>query len=321
MTSIWQELVPDRIFQAVEKVTQTPLSNICLRRNSYINRVYELEPLDGQARVIAKFYRPGRWSSAMIEEEHQFLLELAAQEIPVVPPLTFNNQTLFLDGPFPFALFPKKGGRAMNEFDQETWKIVGRLSARIHSIGAKPHAANRLLWEPASATRHHLDLILHTEYLLPDFRPAFLRTVESFIKTTTPFFKDQEKILLHGDSHRGNLIVRPGEGIFIVDFDDLCFGAPVQDFWMLLPGRLEHSTEELAWFLEGYETFRHFDRETLKLIPALRGMRIIHYLAWLATQCQEPDFHHHFPEAGTPRYWNETIRELQAILNDEILPT
>jgi Ser/Thr protein kinase RdoA (MazF antagonist) len=163
------------------------------------------------------------------------------------------------------------------------------------------------------ATEHHLEVLFNTDYLLADFQKSFQHAAEQFIKKADPFFNHQEFILLHGDCHKGNLIHRPGEGIFIVDFDDICFGPPVQDLWMLLPGSVEDCENELNWFFKGYEVFRSFDRRSLSLIPLLRGMRIIHFVSWLAVQSKEPGFTKHFPKAGTKRYWNELIKELQEI--------
>lgn len=252
----------------------------------------------------------------MIGEEHKFLAELAAQEIPVIPPMVFNGQTLFHCGlpPIPYTLFPKKGGRALDEFDKDGWEMVGRIIARVHQVGAKHKNTTRVTWRPAVATRHHVEVINKSNYILPDFLPSFNRAAEAFIKQADPLFTADDFILLHGDLHKGNLIHRPNEGIFVVDFDDMCFGPPVQDIWMLLPGRVEQSKNELEWFLKGYETFRQFDWEGLKLIDALRGMRLIHFAAWLAIQSAEPDFPKHFPEAGTKRYWNELIKNIQEVL-------
>ncbi|MCX5750834.1 MAG: serine/threonine protein kinase [Candidatus Saganbacteria bacterium] len=315
--SIWQELNHDSILNAVEAVLPDKLSNLLLKRNSYINRVYELEKLGANERIIVKFYRPGRWTREMILEEHQFLKDLAAKEISVIPPLQINNQTLFSFNDIPFALFPKKGGRALDEFDEECWEEIGRILARVHLVGALHKESQRIAWKPSIATAHHLEVLLQTEYLLPDFKKAFKDIAEMFIKKADPFFARHEFILLHGDCHKGNLIHRPGEGIFLVDFDDICVAPPVQDLWLLLPDKPEKCENEIAWFLKGYETFRAFDRSSLELIPFLRGMRIIHFASWLAVQSKEFDFSTHFPEAGTPRYWNELIKELQGIIFSE----
>ncbi|MFA4967112.1 MAG: serine/threonine protein kinase [Candidatus Margulisiibacteriota bacterium] len=318
MANVWQDLTPENIFRSVEGALQTKLSNICLKRNSYINRVYELERQDSGERMIAKFYRPGRWTEETILEEHRFLDELAKNEIAVIPPWTINDKTLFSDNGILFTVFPKKGGRALDEFDQEKWIIIGRILARVHFVGEKRKAAKRIKWEPENATREHIAIIFENEFILPDFQKSLMTVSDLFIKKAAPLFGSQEFVLLHGDCHKGNLIFRPGEGIFIVDFDDACIGPPVQDLWMLLPDTLQNSQNELEWFLKGYETFRSFDRKSLELIPALRGMRILHYAAWLAVQSKEPDFLNNFPEAGKPKYWNGLIKDLQGIVYEEM---
>jgi Ser/Thr protein kinase RdoA (MazF antagonist) len=299
---------------AVEGTIGKKLSNLLLKRNSYINRVYELEEHDSRERFIVKFYRPGRWTFEMILEEHKFLQELNASEIPVIPPITFNDNTLFKTGKIPFALFPKKGGRALDEFDKDGWEEIGRLLARIHLVGELHKISKRISWKPSIATEHHLEVLFKTDYVIPDFEKSLKNIADLFIKKAELLFKHQKFILLHGDCHKGNLIHRPGEGVFIVDFDDICMGPPVQDVWMLLPDKVENCENELEWFLKGYETFRPFERASLKLIPALRGMRIIHFASWLAVQSKEPGFSKHFPHAGSRRYWNELIKDLQEIV-------
>ncbi|MFC1568099.1 serine/threonine protein kinase [Candidatus Margulisiibacteriota bacterium] len=313
MPHVWQKLNHDSILHAVEKTLGRKLSNLLLTRNSYINRVYELEEHDSRDRVIIKFYRPGRWTKEMILEEHQFLKQLADKEIPVIPPLSFKGKTLFTLSSIPYAIFPKKGGRALDEFNKDSWQELGRLLARVHQIGALHQTSRRITWRPALATRHHLEVLFKTDYLLPDFKKSFQHVAEQFIKKADPKFNHQELILIHGDCHKGNLIHRPNEGIFMVDFDDICLGPPAQDLWMLLPDIPENCVNELNWFLKGYELFRDFDQRSLSLVLLLRGMRIIHFISWLAVQSAEPDFARHFPEAGTARYWNELIKELQEI--------
>jgi Ser/Thr protein kinase RdoA (MazF antagonist) len=318
MDTVWQELNHDSILNAVEETLGTKLSSMVLKRNSYINRVFELEKQKTKERFIVKFYRPLRWTQEMILEEHKFLKELNAQEIPVIPPLEFRDETLFTSNSslnaMRYALFPKKGGRALDEFDAEAWEMLGRLMARVHAVGALHKESLRITWKPAVATRQHLETLLGSSYVLPDFKNGLENIAALFIINFEPMFEMHELILLHGDAHKGNLIHRPGEGIYIVDFDDICIGPPVQDLWMLLPGEIRHFKRELEWFLKGYETFRPFDRNSLELIPALRGMRLIHFAAWLAIQSEEPDFSAHFSHAGGPKYWNELIKELQEIV-------
>ena len=316
--TIWKNLTPDNIFKTVEETLGTKLSNICLKRNSYINRVYELEEHDSCERLIVKFYRPGRWARPLIEEEHRLLAELRSEEIPVIPPTAVNGATLFNLENINYALFPKKGGRSVDEFDKEGWKHLGRLIARIHLVGERHKNSTRMYWRPAVATGQHLELILNSDFILPDFKNSLAKTAELFIQQSDPLFAEDKFILLHGDCHKGNIIFRPNEGYFVVDFDDMCFGPPMQDLWLLLPDAPARSANEVNWLLEGYETFRPFDYESLNLVLALRGMRLVHYAAWLAVQSREPDFANNFPQAGAPKYWNTLIKDLQQIVYGEL---
>jgi Ser/Thr protein kinase RdoA (MazF antagonist) len=314
MKNIWQELDHESIFKAIEATLGAKLTSLLIQRNSYINRVYELEKQDGKERFISKFYRPGRWTKEMILEEHGFLKELEEKDVPVISPIVFSNRTLFSLGDISYAIFQKKGGRAVDEFDKDSWENLGRHLARIHSAGALHKSSRRILWRPGTATKHHIKVLHGTDFLPKDFRKPFDDAAELFIKKFDKLFDNNGSILIHGDCHKGNLINRPGEGIWIIDFDDICMGPPVQDLWMLLPGGVEDSQNELEWFLKGYETYRPFDIGSLALIPALRGMRMIHFVSWLAVQSKDPHFSKHFPETGSPRYWNELIKELQQIV-------
>ncbi len=314
MENVWQELEHNNIFNSVEKTLGAKLNSLLIQRNSYINRVYELERSDNKERLIVKFYRPGRWTKEQILEEHAFLAELADKDIPVIKPMTIGNQTLFSLFSIFYSLFPKMGGRSVDEFDKDAWLNIGRHLARIHMIGSSHKTSKRITWRPGIATKHHLEVLLSSGLMPPDFKKSMQNTAELFIKKSDGLFKGSDMLLIHGDCHKGNLISRPGEGIWLIDFDDMCLGPAVQDVWMLLPGSIDESKAELAWFLEGYETFRNFDVASLELIPALRGMRLVHYASWLAVQEHDPHFDKHFPEARTPRYWNELIKELQGIV-------
>ena len=316
---MWQNLNHDTILNSVEKTLGVKVSNLLLERNSYINRVYELEEYDSQKRFIVKFYRPNRWTKEMVLEEHQFLAELAQKEIPVIPPLSFNNTTLFEVNKIYYAIFPKKGGRSLDEFSKENWQELGRLLGRVHLVGATHQSSTRVIWRPTIATKHHLEILLKSDYVLEDFKKPLGQTVEMFMQKAEPLFNNQAAILLHGDCHKSNLISRPNESIYIIDFDDMSFGPPVQDIWMLLPDIPEACDKELAWFLKGYETFREFDQTTLDLVPALRGIRLIHFAAWLAIQSSETNFTKHFPQAGTKRYWNELIKDIQEIIYNNLV--
>ncbi len=319
MENVWESLSHENIFKIVEAALGKKLSNILIRRNSYINRVFEIEEYDTRDRLIVKFYRPNRWTKEMILEEHAFINELASKDIPVISPIKVNNNSLFYFDSIPFAIFPKMGGRALDEFDEEAWKGIGRLIGRIHLIGAQHSTSKRITWRPTVATAHHVDVLIASGAMSDDFAKSFSTISKAFISFADPQFNDIQNILLHGDCHRGNFIHRPGEGVYIVDFDDMSMGPPVQDLWMLLPDVVEKSKNELEWFFDGYETFKPFDRKTLEIIPVLRGMRIIHFASWCAIQKDEPHFDKHFPDWGSKRYWNELIKDLQSIVYKEDL--
>lgn len=287
------------------------MSNLLMRRNSYINRVYELERKDNKERLIAKFYRPGRWTKGMILEEHGFVKDLFAKENHVIPPLEFKGKTLFDAGGILFTVFPKKGGRALDEFDKEGWINIGRVIGKIHLVSSKEPETKRILWKPSVATAHHMEVIDKAGVLPEDFKTSFDTTVSLLIKTGEPFFEGAPLIKLHGDIHRGNFIHRPGEGTYIVDFDDMCTGPAVQDMWMMLPDTVENSSNEISWFIQGYETFRPFPYRSLELVPYLRAMRMVHFASWCAVQKDDSDFATHFPEWGTKKYWGQLIRDIR----------
>lgn len=306
----FHQLNPDQVITLAEQELGEPFSNLCRPMNSYINRVYELESRARQG-FIAKFYRPGRWSPAGLADEHDFLLELAAHEVPVIAPLLLKGGTsLGNHGELYFALFPKKGGRFSNEFSEEQWLALGRLLGRTHAIGAVKKPADRPTIHPAHSTREHLDYLRQGSFLPPELAQSFFRTSEELLAEITPLFAGRQMLRIHGDCHASNLIYRPGESFYLIDFDDFATGPPVQDLWLLLPDLPEKSLYEIDLFLEGYETFRPFDRRTLALIEPLRAMRFIHYQAWCARQAGDlngPPT----PDWGSVEYWRQELADLQ----------
>jgi Ser/Thr protein kinase RdoA (MazF antagonist) len=314
MNDPWQSLSYDAILNTVEKTTGLRLSNLLIERNSYINRVYELSLRDSDENVIVKFYRPNRWTEAMINEEHDFLNRLHQGELPVIIPLSFNEQTLFKFGDIYYAIFPKKGGRALDELDRETWQRIGRLLARLHLIGNDSQINHRVQWTPDIASQKSIDYLLSTNLIPPDMLSAFSSVVSEFMTLAMPKFIKLERFAIHGDCHLGNLIHRLDEGLFIVDFDDMCVGPAVQDLWMLLPGSPQECEREIDWFLEGYEVFRDFNYGSIELLPILRIMRLLHYCSWCAMQSNDSKFATIFPLWGGKQYWNELIRDIQANL-------
>ncbi len=308
--SIFHDLGPNNVLGLVERTLDIYVSNLFRPLNSYINRVYELEQEDGTGLII-KFYRPGRWTGDALREEHEFLLELAEQEIPVIAPMRFpDGQTLGTFEGVNFSIFPKRGGRSLDEFDDEQWLQLGRLLGRVHSIGMQKKTIHRPVMSPMHSTRQQLDYLLNGSIVPSEVKGALQKSIEAIIAEITPMFDGVKPIRIHGDCHFANIIHRPGESFYLIDFDDMVMGPAVQDLWMLLPGTLEETFVETDILLEGYEMFNHFDRRTLRLIEPLRAMRFVHYMAWCAHQVAADGMTRVLDDFGTPTYWQKEIADL-----------
>ena len=304
-------LGPEQILLQVEIALGRKCTNLCRPYNSYINRVFELQEQNGQGLVV-KFYRPGRWSKQAIVEEHAFLQELAHEELPVIAPLILQNgSTLTESNGLTFAVFPKKGGRCVDEFSEEQWLSVGRLLGRMHMVGARRPSPARNRLHPSVTSASQLEYILRSGLLQEDLQATYEKICTEIIETISPLFASGESIRIHGDCHRGNLIDRPGESFFILDFDDMATGPPIQDLWMLLPGPVEECALEVDLFREGYETFRPFRLASLALIEPLRAMRFIHYTAWCAYQVIHDGKTAVVPDFGSRHYWQTEIQDLK----------
>ncbi len=325
-------LTPDRVMRAVE-ASGLPCTGYCATLNSYENRVYEVElDLDPQQyktlssrRRVIKFYRPRRWTKEQISEEHQFLQELLDNEIPVIAPERFpDGQTLHTlqpeqqdSDPIYFALWPKVGGRAPEEWVEpamrETLPRLGRLLARIHSVGAAKPAPLRKRLDPTTYGREPLKFLLDGGFLPLELKRQYEETALALIERITPRFDalaPQAWHRVHGDCHPGNLLWN-SEGPFFLDFDDFCTAPAAQDLWLLIPGRDEQAREQMRLMLEGYEQLRKFDRSQLRLIEPLRALRFIHYSAWLARRWEDPAFPIAFPEFGSFGYWQSELEDLR----------
>ena len=306
----FHKLDPNTVINQVEIALGVRLTNLCRPLNSYINRVYELECEDGSG-IIAKFYRPGRWSTTALQDEHGFLLELIDEEIPVVAPLRhISRQTLGQLGLIHFAVFPKKGGRSYDEYTDDQWFELGRLLGRTHVVAARHLPKDRITMAPDQMTRQQIDYLLAGSFLPADLAGPFRSITAALLTEITALFTETEMIRIHGDCHFSNVIYRPDESFYIIDFDDMAIGPPVQDLWMLLPGYLEDSAAEAEMFIEGYETFRDFDRRSLSLIEPLRAMRYIHYSVWCAHQAAEDGLSRIAPDFGSHAYWQKEINDL-----------
>jgi Ser/Thr protein kinase RdoA (MazF antagonist) len=313
------ELRPDDILGPLEDLGFVSDGRF-LALNSYENRVYRIG-LEAGEPVVAKFYRPGRWSDEAILEEHRFTAELAEQEIPVVPPYERDGRTLHHTGPFRLAVFPCRGGRAPEPDSPDVLRQLGRLVARMHLQGETRAFAHRPRLDIDSFGFESRDYLVLHDFIPPDLVDAYEGVADHLLDNVAGCFEragSVRELRLHGDFHPGN-VLHDGEEFFIVDFDDVQSGPAVQDLWMFLSGGREEQTPQLAALLDGYEDFRRFDARELHLVEALRSLRIMHYAAWLARRWDDPAFQLAFPWFDTPRYWDEhilTLRE-QAALTQE----
>ena len=308
------------VFEALEKVG-AEFTGEYFQLNSYENRVFDLfleRPFCGleHPRVIVKVYRPGRWSREQIEEEHQFLMDLENSEVPVVAPLKIDGEsTLVLHEGMWFACFPKSKGRMPQEFMLPDLERVGRQLARLHNVGAQREAQCRKTLTPEDFGWKPLEEL--ERWVAPEVRDRYMQASEDILMFLEEELDSGRYIRIHGDCHRGNILMTdPVDGakeLFFVDFDDFVKGPEVQDFWMLLSGMMKDSLEELESLLKGYEEFRSFDRRQLRWIPALRGVRIIHYAYWIATHWSDPTFPKLFPEFENYIYWAEEVEQLEKI--------
>lgn len=308
-TGLFFALTPDRVLAAVEEAGVATTGR-CSMLGSLENRVYDVEREDG-VRIIPKFYRPGRWSTETILDEHKLLLALAEEEIPVVAPIALpDGRTLHdLEDGIRFALFPKAQGRSPDEMSLDDFRQIGRLLGRIHNVSRAAGLSHRPELSPRTYGTECLERILSLTTMPAGTRGRYEAAARRFIAMCEELFEGAASFVVHADCHRGNLL-RGSSGFFFLDFDDAASAPPVQDLWLLLPARPKDCPAERDALLEGYETFRPFDTRTLRLVEALRGLRYIRYAAWIAERWHDPAFPRAFPQFGTAGYWEEQLADL-----------
>jgi Ser/Thr protein kinase RdoA (MazF antagonist) len=302
------QILPEVIFEAAET-----LGGRCTGRfyalHALENRVYDIE-MDEGPHVVIKFYRPGRWSRAAIQAEHDFLQALAESEIPVVCPLADGSgHTIFAINQVMFTIFPKRPGRLEPEPTAEQLTRLGRFLARLHSVGAAVKAAPRLRLDPQTYARDPLKFLKDGKFVPMELASRFETIVTQICDAITPRFEDVKYVLLHGDCHSGNILWNRDDP-YIIDFDDMLYAPAVQDIWMLAGGDDDYGKERRRILLEAYEEFRAFDMTTLRLIEPLRALRMIHFSAWIARRWEDSAFKAAFPDFGTEHYWQEQIEDL-----------
>lgn len=300
------DLEPALVLDAVESLGLRCDGRV-LALNSYENRVYRIGMEEGPP-LVAKFYRPGRWSDEAIAEEHDFARELAEAELPVVAPLAFTGRTLHHHDGHRFALFPLHGGRAPEVGDRDTLRQLGRLLARLHNVGARAAFRHRGDIGPESHGEQPVVWLLEHGWLPPELEDNFailadalLDAIDACIERAGPV----QTLRLHGDCHLGNILWREEQAHF-VDLDDCLMGPAVQDLWMLA-GQGDGAGRAWGWLLEGYGEFRQFNLAELHLVEPLRSLRLLHHNAWIARRWRDPAFPAAFPWFAEPRHWEEVL--------------
>lgn len=313
-TQFFYSLTPDKVLDAFEGASGTMTTGYCVPLASYENRVYEVEldqdgPTHTKRRVL-KFYRPGRWSRAQIEEEHLFLRDLEEAEVRVVPPLPFADGSFLKETPegIFFCVFQKVGGRAPEDLDSEKLKQLGRTLGRLHMVGRKRKSEHRLTLNATTYGEAAKQVIFDSGRVPRELETRMLGVVDYWIKTANEKLSILPTQRIHGDCHGGNILWQ-SEGPCFVDFDDMVVGPQIQDLWLL-------SFDEEGWqdLLEGYSDFSELPQGSLDAIPSLRALRIMHYAAWLTKRYEDPAFQRAFPHFESSKYWFDLTQDLENLL-------
>ena len=328
---VYDDLTPDRVLDALEGVGLRGDGRI-LQLNSYENRVFQVFLEDGSV-VVAKFYRPGRWTVEQILEEHAFSAELAALEIPVVAPITLRAEdagVVSMQGDPPtlaeltsnlggyrFAVTPRRAGRAPELDDPLTLRWIGRFIGRLHSAGATRPFRYRQKIGIDGLGRASRDWLLQHEFIPPDAERAWRAACDAALDAVQSGFDsvgEVASIRLHGDCHPGNILWTE-HGPHFVDLDDAANGPAVQDLWMLLSGEPPAMRAQLDHVLEGYRAFADFDLREVRLVEPLRTLRMIHHSAWIARRWHDPAFPAAFPWFAGSAYWQQQAQQLREQLD------
>jgi Ser/Thr protein kinase RdoA (MazF antagonist) len=314
----YEDLTPDVIMTAVERIGFR-LTGSILALGSYENRVYQIGTDDGF--IVAKFYRPGRWSTDAILEEHDFALELAEQEIPIVPPLVRDGGTLHEHDGYRFAVYERRGGRwpELGTAEDRVW--MGRFLGRLHAVGAVRRFEERQTLSRDALGRKSVEELLSGDWIPAHLADSYESITAQLLDAIDVAFDEvgaYRNLRIHGDCHRNN-VLWTDDGPHFVDLDDCVNGPAVQDLWLFLAGSRDEMSAQLGDLLEGYGQFFEFDFRELRLIEALRALRLMHYTAWITRRWNDPAFPRAFPWIGEARYWEEHVQALleqRAVLDD-----
>ena len=311
----YEKLTPDLVIRAVESLGYEPDARI-FGLNSYENRVYQVG-ISNESFLIVKFYRPGRWTTDQILEEHQFSQELSDLEIPVISPVILDEKSIFEFEGFQLAVFPMFFGRPLELDTHDNLLVMGRFIGRIHSVGAEASFLDRLEINVDRFAVQSREFLLSNDFIPPDLIAAYETLSQDLIFRVESCFSGHgliKKLRIHGDCHSGNVLWKDNAPNF-VDFDDTMNGPAIQDLWMMLSGSRDQRQAQLIELLEGYNEFYRFPTSELSLIESLRTLRIMNYSAWLARRWDDPAFPRNFPWFNSVRYWSEHILQLREQLS------
>ncbi|WP_440877541.1 serine/threonine protein kinase [Thalassotalea sp. PLHSN55] len=301
-------LSPDLILDGLESVGFTVDSGL-LALNSYENRVYQFHD-ENLVKYVTKFYRPQRWQLAQLQEEHDFALELAEQELPLVAPIVIDGKSLFEYQGYHFCVYPCRGGRIfeVDNLDQLEW--MGRFIGRIHAVAAKKPFQSRLRFNTDEMLLQARESIAESGFVPQSLNTAFFTILDQVNQVAIEQYQPSNEIRLHGDCHAGN-ILWTDDGPHFVDLDDCRTGPAVQDLWMMLSGDREQQLLQLDTLVMGYDEFFTFEPKQLVLIESLRTMRLVNYMAWLCKRWRDPAFPRNFPWFDSEKYWEQQILMLK----------
>lgn len=303
-------LSPDRVIDAVESLGFHCDGRV-LTLNSYENRVFQVG-VEEDDPLVLKFYRPERWSREQILEEHEFSLELADQELSVVPPLEIGQQTLHYDGDFDYALFDRRGGYAPELDNPECLYQLGSVLGQMHMVGSARDYQHRPALNPDAFGHQPVNWLL-ANFIPPEYQTSYRNVTTLILQKIDQLGSPPAPLRVHGDCHVGNILWRDERAHF-VDFDDSRMAPAVQDLWMLLSGDRQQQQTQLLDVIEGYEQFMDFDPAELKWIEPLRTLRIIHHAYWIASRWNDPAFPKAFTWFSEPRWWEQHLIDLQSQL-------
>jgi len=305
----FEQLTPEKIMDAVEDHGYLCNGGV-FALNSYENRVYQIGIEGEMKHVIAKFYRPNRWSLQQIKEEHQFCFELQEHDISVITPLkNTQGNSIHCHEDFYFSLFPKVGGYAPELDYQENLQIMARMLARLHLIGERKLFKHRPKLEIQTFGHDSINYV--SQHFIPfEHKSNYDSICHELLAAMNEKLRGCHNIRVHGDLHIGNILMRDDIPV-LLDFDDSRLAPAIQDIWMLLSGEESEQKIQLQKIITAYQEFRDFPHDEIVMIESLRTLRMLHHCAWLARRWDDPAFAQAFPWLIENSYWLQHIQDLR----------